>query len=121
MATNYERGRYTEYKAVKHLEKEGYFWQTRSPASKGMFDVTAVGAKGGICLQTKRTKRKRLVPSMYKDEMASIQKWVDAIEELPDFIRIEFWVMRDGVKEWTKFRFYKDRPVEMYEGNTGHD
>jgi hypothetical protein len=118
MASNYQRGRYSEYKAIKDLEKEGYFWTTRSPASKGMFDVTGLGYHGGIALQTKRTKRKRLVPSMYKDEMESIQNWVDSLDELPDFIRVEFWVHRDGVRGWTKFRFYKNKPMEMYEGGT---
>jgi hypothetical protein len=118
MASNYERGRYTEYKAIKHLEKEGYFWTTRSPASKGMFDVTGIGIQGGIALQTKRTKRKRLVPSMYRDEMESIQKWVDSQEELPDFIRIEFWIHRDGIKGWTKYRFKKNQEPELFEGGT---
>jgi hypothetical protein len=116
MASNYARGRYTEYKSIKHLEKEGYFWLTRSPASKGMFDVTGVGLHGAICLQTKRTKRKKLVPSMYKDEMKAIQEWVDSLESLPEFVRVEFWVQRDGIKGWVKFRFKQNQPVEMYEG-----
>jgi hypothetical protein len=116
--SNYARGRYTEYKSIKDLQKEGYFWCTRSPASKGMFDVTAVGVAGAVLLQTKRTKRKRLVPSMYKDEMKSIQEWVDSLPVLPDFVRVEFWVHRDGVRGWTKFRFYQNKPMEMYEGGT---
>lgn len=113
---NYTRGRYTEYKAIKHLEKEGYFWTTRSPASKGMFDVTGVGIKGGILLQTKRTKRKRLVPSMYKEELESIQAWVDSLPVLPDNVRVEFWIMRDGIRAWTKIRFYKNEKPIAYEG-----
>jgi Holliday junction resolvase len=116
MASNYVRGRYTEYKAIKHLNKEGFFYVTRSPASKGMFDCVGVGFSGGILLQTKRTKRKKLVPSMYKEEMESIQNWVDSLDSLPEYIRVEFWVQRDGVKGWTKFRFYKNKPMEMYEG-----
>jgi Holliday junction resolvase len=116
MATNYERGRYSEYKAKKHLEKEGFFYVTRSPASKGMFDLVGVGYNGGILLQTKRTKRQKLVPSMYRDEMESIQKFVDSLECLPDNIRCEFWVQRDGIKGWVKFRFYQNKPIEMYEG-----
>lgn len=116
MATNYERGRYTEYKSIKHLEKEGFFYCTRSPASKGMFDVVGVGLHGGILLQTKRTKRKRLVPSMYKDEFESIQNWVDSLDELPDNIRVEFWIQRDGIKYFTKIRFYKGREPHIYEG-----
>lgn len=116
MASNYQRGRYSEYKAIKHLQKEGYFYCTRSPASKGMFDVIGVGYDGGILLQTKRTKRKKIVPSMYKEEMESIQKFVDSLPYLPDNIRIEFWVQRDGVRGWTKFRFYHKKPMEMYEG-----
>jgi hypothetical protein len=116
MASNYQRGRYTEYKAIKHLNKEGYFYITRSPASRGMFDCVGVGFNGGILLQTKRTRRKKLVPSMYREEMESIQKWVDSLPYLPDNIRVEFWVQRDGVKGWVKFRFYHKRPMEMYEG-----
>lgn len=116
MASNYARGRYTEYKSIKHLEKEGYFYLTRSPASKGMFDVVGVGIHGGILLQTKRTKRKKLVPSMYGEEMRTIQEWVDSLPFLPDNIRVEFWVMRDGIKGWTKFRFYQNKQVELYEG-----
>jgi hypothetical protein len=115
--SNYTRGRYTEYKSIKHLEKEGFFWLTRSPASKGMFDVTGLSVTGeGIALQTKRTKRKKLVPSMYKKEMDEIQKFVDSLEVLPDNMRVEFWVQRDGIKGWVKFRFKQNQPVEMYEG-----
>jgi len=117
MASNYERGRYTEYKAIRHLKKEGFFYCTRSPASKGMFDVVGVGVGGGILLQLKRTKRKRLVPSMYRDEFAEIQTWVDSLPVLPDNIRVEFWIMRDGIRKFTKIRFYKNKKPKIYEGN----
>jgi hypothetical protein len=116
MGSNYERGRYTEYKSIKHLEKEGFFYCTRSPASKGMFDIVGAGFNGAILLQTKRTKRQKLSLSMYKAEMEEIQAWVDSLDHLPDHVRVEFWIQRDGIKGWVKFRFYHKKPMELYEG-----
>lgn len=119
MASNYAKGRQAEYLCIKHLKKEGYFWAVRSYGSLGMFDVHAMGVKGGILVQVKRTKRKKIVPSMYKKEMDAIQEWVDSLEEdIPDFIRLEFWVQREGIRGWSKYRFRKNQPMELFEGGT---
>lgn len=114
---NYVKGRNAEYLAIKHLEKEGYFWAKRAYASKGMFDVFGMGKKGGILIQVKSTKRLKIVPSMYSKEMAELQVWVDSIEELPDFIRVEWWVQRQGIQGWTKWSLKKGEEPHMYEGN----
>jgi hypothetical protein len=118
---NYKKGRQAEYLCITHLKKEEYFWCQRSYASKGMFDVHGMGVKGGILVQVKRTKRKKIVPSMYREEMEKIQEWVDSIPELPDFIRLEFWVQREGIRGWTKFRFRQGQEPHMFEGNLEGD
>lgn len=115
---NYVKGRNAEYLCIKHLQKEGYFWTQRAYASKGVFDVYGMGVLGGILIQVKRTKRQKIVPSMYKKEMEEIQEWVDTIPELPDHIRIEWWIQREGIRGWTKYRFQKGKEPELYEGNT---
>lgn len=114
--SNYVKGRASEYRAIKELKKRGYFWCTRSPASKGLFDVTAIGVEGGIALQIKRTKRKRLVPSMYAKDLKEIQEFVDSIEYIPDFIRFEFWIHREGIRGWTKYKIQKGKEPELIEG-----
>lgn len=113
---NYVRGRQSEYRAIKDLKKMGYYWCTRSPASKGLFDVTGIGVLGGIALQIKRTKRKRLVPSMYKADFQAIQEFIDAQEHIPEFIRFEFWIHREGVRGWTKYLFQKGKEPILIEG-----
>jgi hypothetical protein len=119
--TNYTKGRNAEYLCIKHLKKEGYFWAVRSYASKGMFDVHAMGTQGGILVQVKRTKRKKIVPSMYRKEMEEIQEWVDTIPELPENIRLEFWIQREGYRGWTKYRFRPHTEMELFEGNIEGD
>lgn len=114
---NYIKGRNAEYLAMKHLTKEGYFWTKRAYASKGKFDVFGMGTQGGVLLQVKRTKRQKIVPSMYRDEMKEIQQWVDEIDDLPEFIRIEFWIQREGIRGWTKYRFRPHQEPELVEGN----
>jgi Holliday junction resolvase-like predicted endonuclease len=115
--TNYKRGRQAEYLAITHLKKEGYFWTQRAYGSKGKFDVYAMGTKGGILVQVKTTKRQKIVPSMYDKEMEELQKWVDTLEELPEFVRIEWWVQRQGIRGWTKWRFRPNQKPEQIEGN----
>jgi hypothetical protein len=114
---NYKKGRQAEYLAITHLKKEGYFWCQRSYASKGMFDVHGMGADGGVLIQVKRTKRQKIVPSMYKKEMEEIQEWVDSLPDLPEIIRVEWWVQREGIRGWTKWRFRPNQEPEMFEGN----
>lgn len=104
---------------MKHLKKEGFFWLQRAYASKGTFDVYGMGTQGGILVQVKRTKRQRITPSMYKKEMAEIQEWIDSLEELPEFIRVEWWIQREGIRGWTKYRFRKGQEPELFEGETG--
>ena len=118
--SNYIKGRNAEYLCIKHLKKENYFWTQRAYASKGMWDVYGMGLKGGILVQVKRTKRQRIVPSMYKKEMEELQAWVDSIEDdIPDNIRMEFWIQRESIRGWTKYRFRKGQEPELFEGETG--
>jgi Holliday junction resolvase len=93
MATNYQRGYQLEHRAKSLLEENGYFWVMRSPASKGRFDVTAVGRDTKL-LQLKRTKRKP-VPSLYKEEMEELEKWCQS-QTLPPHISIEWWCWWDS-------------------------
>lgn len=116
--SNYIKGRQAEYLCITHLKKEGYIWTQRAYASKGTFDVYGMGATGGILIQVKRTKRQRIVPSMYKKEMEEIQEWVDNLPILPENIRVEFWVQREGIRGWTKYRFKQNKPMELFEGGT---
>ena len=119
---NYTKGRQAEYLCIKHLQKEGYFWTQRAYASKGRFDVFGMGVQGGILVQVKRTKRQKIVPSMYKKEMDEIQEWIDSVEEeIPESMRIEFWIQRENVRGWTKYRFRKNQPVLLFEGNLEGD
>jgi hypothetical protein len=118
---NYVKGRQAEYLAITHLKKEGYFWTRRAYASKGQFDVYGMGAKGGVLIQVKRTKRKKIVPSMYNKEMEELQEWVDGLGELPDFIRVEWWVQREGIRGWTKWSFKPNEEPVMFEGNLEGD
>lgn len=118
--SNYKKGRQSEYLCITHLKKEGYIWTQRAYASKGMFDVYGMGSEGGVLIQVKRTKRQKIVPSMYKKDIEQIQEWVDGLEELPNNVKVELWVQREGIRGWTKYRFKKNEPIELYEGETGH-
>jgi Holliday junction resolvase len=118
---NYVKGRQAEYLAIKHLQKEGYIWVKRAYGSKGQFDVFGMGAEGGVLIQVKRTKRQKIVPSMYKKEMEEVQEWVDSLPELPEIIRVEWWVQREGIRGWTKFRFRQGQEPHMFEGNLEGD
>lgn len=113
---NYKRGRQAEYLAIKHLKKQGFFWTHRAYGSKGKFDVFGMGAEGGILIQVKTTKRQKIVPSMYSKEMKELQEWVDSLPDLPDFIKIEWWCQRQGIRGWTKWRFRQGKEPELYEG-----
>ena len=118
---NYKRGRQAEYLCIKHIQKEGYIWTQRSYASKGMFDVYGMGVKGGILIQVKTTQRQKITPSMYRDEMAEIQAWVDSIPDFPENVRVEWWAQRQGIRGWTKWRFRPGQVPELYEGNVEGD
>jgi Holliday junction resolvase len=113
---NYVKGRNAEYLAMKHLTKDGYFWTKRAYGSKGKFDVFGMGHKGGILIQVKTTKRQKIVPSMYDKEMEELQEWVDSLGTLPEYIEIQWWVQRQGIRGWTKFRFRPNQEPEMFEG-----
>jgi Holliday junction resolvase len=113
MATNYQRGYATEYRIMKHFKENGIYG-LRSPASKGMFDVIGIDENGVYLIQAKRTKKKKLTPSMYRDEIGSIQSFVNSIPApMPDFLRVEFWVWLDR-KGWIKYKITKDKVEEYY-------
>lgn len=52
MATNYEKGRYYEYKSMRWLEKQGYT-TFRSAGSHGLWDVIAYNEYNYLLVQVK--------------------------------------------------------------------
>lgn len=116
MATNYQRGYSTEYKIMKQFRENGIYGQ-RSPASKGMFDVIGIDRTGVYLIQAKRTKKKKITPSMYRDEIASIQQFVNTIPfPIPKFVKFEFWIWLDR-QGWIKYKITKKK-VEEYQNDT---
>ncbi len=86
MATNYERGRDTEYKCIETLEKAGYI-AVRTAGSHGAFDVVAVNALGFRLIQCKREQGE---PGSYDIDREKIQQL-----QLPRNATGELWVWRD--------------------------
>ncbi|NGY84925.1 hypothetical protein F6Y03_30870 [Bacillus megaterium] len=113
---NYQRGYATEYKILKQFMEEGIYGQ-RSHASKGMFDVIGIDKTGVYLIQAKRTKKKKLTPSMYRDEIASIQSFVKGLPfPIPKFVKFQFWVWLDR-QGWIKYNITK-RKVEEIQNDT---
>lgn len=98
MRTNYQRGYEAEARARRELQAAGYYVM-RSSASKGVFDLIAVGHGEVILLQLKRTKR-RPGPSAYRDDLAQMRECVEGLE-LPPNCKVELWVWVD-FQGWTK-------------------
>jgi len=103
---NYQRGYQAEYKVMK--EFQGQVWGIRSPASKGMFDVTGISYDGVYLIQVKRTKKKKVTPSMYADEIQSIQDWVKGLKKHPKWLKVQLWVWIDR-QGWLKYNITKGK------------
>jgi Holliday junction resolvase len=113
---NYQRGYATEYKILKQFREEGIYGQ-RSPASKGMFDVIGIDKTGVYLIQAKRTKKKKITPSMYRDEIQEIQQFVRSIPfPIPKFVKFQFWIWLDR-QGWLKYNITK-RKVEVIQDET---
>lgn len=103
--TNYDRGRETEYKIVKELEKAGYVNVGRSAGSHGIFDVVGYSENEVICIQAKRSKRPISFINEYKEDLKTI------IEMLPEFshdVVIQSWIWQDR-KGWIEKLEIKSR------------
>lgn len=95
MATNYQRGYATEYRIMKHFKENGIYG-LRSPASKGMFDVIGIDETGVYLIQAKRTKKKKLTPSMYRDEILKMQQWIRSLSApIPPFLHFQWYIWQD--------------------------
>ncbi|WLR49567.1 hypothetical protein LC065_20195 (plasmid) [Halobacillus litoralis] len=108
---NYKRGYQTEYRCVKSFDEIDPSWATRSPSSKGMFDVTAVTREGTFLIQLKRTKRKAYY-SAYRHEIEGIQEWLKKWGRKPSWLHCQFWVWTDR-KGWTKYNITKTKVEEI--------
>lgn len=116
---NYQRGYQIEYKILKQFKEEGIYGQ-RSHASKGMFDVIGVDQRGVFLIQAKRTKKKKVTPSMYRDEIASIQQFVRSLPfPVPKFVKFQFWIWLDR-QGWIKLNITK-RKVEVIQNDTNSE
>lgn len=110
---NYQRGYQTEYKIVKHFKENGIYAQ-RSHASKGMFDVIGIDESGVYLIQAKRTKKKKITPSMYRDEIDEIQQWVRSLPApIPPFVKFQFWIWLDR-QGWIKYNITNKTVEEFY-------
>jgi len=92
MTTNYQRGRDTEYKVKKELEKEGYV-VFRTAGSHGVADIIAINSKVVRLIQVKRTKSDRM-PVININEFLKL--------EVPDFCTKEVWIWFDKRRSWSK-------------------
>jgi hypothetical protein len=108
---NYQRGYATEHKIVKHFKENGIF-AMRSPSSKGMFDVIGIDQDGVHLIQAKRTKKAKIVPSMYRDEIQGIVEWVSLLPApIPNWLHFEWWVWQDRIG-WTKYKITQEGAIE---------
>ncbi len=92
--TSYTKGRAFEYKCKKHLEALGYL-VSRSPASKGPFDLIAIWESsigpGVALIQCKRAGK---ISKKDRDELVALAKTV-------------------GAESWLAYPVAKRRGVEL--------
>lgn len=91
--TNYERGRRKEYDVTRRLRSGGWFAQ-RTAGSHGLWDITAVQS----------FERPRFIQVKYS--MKGGTEWQDenwrelvGLLGVDNFLQIEAWVYRYGVRE----------------------
>lgn len=83
----YKKGRALEYRAMRQLEKEGY-WCRRTAASKGAFDVVAFNENEVRMIQVKSNR-----PFYGKEK----QHFIDL--NVPSCVKKELWVYHDFKRE----------------------
>jgi Holliday junction resolvase len=94
--TAYRRGYLVELKALRELEKRGYF-PFRTAKSGGSFDVGGIRGREILLLQVKREKK----PS--NNPMKKYAKDIERLRELPvpNCVRKELWIWIDRMG-WKK-------------------
>jgi len=90
MASQYSRGRDTEYKCIEELERAGYRC-TRAASSKGNWDVIGVCPDRLLLVSCKRAKNERLAKRHLTSERRRLQ-----LIRTPTAVRQEIWVWLDG-------------------------
>jgi hypothetical protein len=110
---NYRRGYDKEVECANFLRDHGY-WVERFYASKGTFDVIAVGDNRLRLIQVKRSKQYRIdvksIANHYREDLGRMQKVNDVSHPVKTFV--ELWVWYDYSKKpywpggWRTFLLY---------------
>ena len=83
------KGRRLEYKTIRLLEAAGYNC-TRSAASKGVWDIVAIGPQGVRLIQVKANRQPG---PLEREQMAAFPA--------PPGVSREYWVWRDHARDPT--------------------
>ena len=81
------KGRRLEHKTMRLLERAGYACM-RSAASKGVWDIIAIGPNGTRCIQVKAN---RPPGPLEREQMAEFR--------VPHGVTREYWVWKDRARE----------------------
>lgn len=91
--TRYRRGRQAEYWYRDELLAQGYHTVVRAAASKGKWDLVAIGEQHIKLVAVKRTQHKR--PPSYVDELNVLRADI-----VPDCCQKEMAIFCDAQKAW---------------------
>jgi Holliday junction resolvase len=99
---NYVRG-YTKEVACADFLRENGYWVERFYASKGTFDVLAVGQSTVRLIQVKRSKRfiksKEAVENAYSEDLAKMHEAIKRRTGINERLLCELWVWFDKSKD----------------------